>query len=368
MQNLKNKPKNFQRLTNCCAQSGKPGLRFLFYLTLILLLVQVPVQAQSISRVGTTAAPFLKIGVGGRALGMGEAYTTQAEDVTGLFWNPGGLARIEKIQILLNHYDYLAGLYYEFGAIAIPFPQIGTFGFFLSYLGMPEIERTTIQFPDGNGEKVSANSFAAGISFARALTDRFSIGGSAKYIRETIWHSQAAGIAFDIGLLYRTFFKNLKIGMSISNFGSDLQMSGRDMLIQHDIAPNTMFAGNNENINAHLDTDQFPLPILFRVGLSANLAKDFFNLSQYDWIVAVDAFHPNDNREYLNVGTEVLLYDLLALRTGYRQVFLDEREGGLCYGFGLHFHVRQSDLYLDYASVDFGRLDRQNKFSLIFSF
>ena len=368
MQSVKNIPQNIQRVVPASVQRPESGFRPVFYVSFILLLIQLPLQAQSISRVGTTAAPFLKIGVGGRALGMGEAYTTQAEDITGLFWNPGGLATMDKVQVLLNHYDYLAGLYYEFGAIAIPFPQIGTFGFFFSYLGMPEIERTTIQFPDGNGEKVSANSFSAGISYARALTDRFSIGANAKYIRETIWHSQASGMAFDIGLLYRTFFRNIKIGMSISNFGSDLQMSGRDMLIQHDIAPNTIFAGNNENINAHLDTDQFPLPILFRVGLSANLAKDFFSARNYDWILAVDAFHPNDNREYVNIGTEVRLYRLFALRTGYRQLFLDEREGGLCYGFGLHLKVMQADLNLDYASVDFGRLDRQNKFSLIFSF
>jgi len=366
MRIIKNIP--FKWFNQRCFQPQKSGLRLLFYIVLILLMIRLPLQAQSISRVGTTAAPFLKIGVGGRALGMGEAYTTQAEDITGIFWNPAGLASVQKIQVLLNHYDYLAGLYYEFGAIALPIPQIGTFGFFFSYLGMPEIERTTIQFPDGNGEKVSANSFATGLSFARALTDRFSIGANAKYIRETIWHSQASGLAFDIGLLYRTFFKNLKIGMSISNFGSDLQMTGRDMLIQHDIAPNDVFAGNNENINAHLDTDQFPLPILFRVGLSANLSKDFFKTRNYDWIVAVDAFHPNDNREYLNAGTELRLYEMFALRTGYRQLFLDEREGGWSYGFGLHLNVMQSELYLDYANVDFGRLDHQNKFSLIFSF
>lgn len=322
--------------------------------------------AQSISGVGTTAAPFLKIGVGGRALGMGEAYTTQVEDVTALFWNPAGLAQIVKNQILLNHYDYLADLHYEFGGIAIPIHTIGTFGFFFSYLGMPDIERTTVLSPEGNGEKVSANSYAAGLCFARALTDRFSIGGSVKYLRETIWHSQASGMAFDIGVLYRTFFKNLKIGMSITNFGSDMQMRGRDMLAQHDISE--LVAGNNENINAHLDTDEFPLPILFRVGISANLTQDFFNITEHDWILSVDAVHPNDNKEFLNVGSEIKIYDRIALRAGYRQLFLQDHEGGMALGFGLHFNIMNSDMYLDYATVDYGRLDNQNKFSLIFSF
>ncbi len=339
------------------------------YLWIALIIITcsfISVNAQSVSRVGTTAAPFLKIGVGARALAMGEAYSTRAEDVTGLFWNPAGLANISNKQIVFNHFDYIADLSYMFGGVAIPIPSVGTFGFSIAYLGMPDIERTTVQFPDGNGEKVSANSFAAGLSYARGLTDRFSIGGSIKYVKETIWHCHSSAVAFDVGVLYHTRFKNLTIGMSISNFGTDLKMDGRDLLIQHDISEQV--AGNNQNINANLQTDSFPLPILFRVGISSNLAKDFFDTKNYDLVVAVDAVHPNDNREYLNMGSEIKIYDLIALRGGYRQLFLKNREGGLTFGFGFHFNILNSEMALDYANVDFGRLDRTNKFSLIFSF
>lgn len=356
---------NFQRI-----EGMKRPSAFRPVLTAIIFTVWIwtagSLSAQSINRVGTTAAPFLKIGVGARALGMGEACATQTEDVTSMFWNPAGLARTDMKQILLNHYDYIADLYYEYGGVAIPMGNLGTFGAFISYLGMPDIERTTVQFPDGNGEYVSANSFAVGLSYARALTDRFSIGGNVKYIKETIWHSSAGGLALDIGLLYRAFFKNIKIGMSISNFGGDMQMSGRDMQIQHDI--DDTFAGNNQNINAHLDTDVFPLPVLFRVGLSANITEDFVTIPNTSWIVAVDAVHPNDNQEYLNVGTELALYDFFALRSGYRQLFLDENEGGFTFGFGLFLSVSQYRFQLDYANVDYGRLDHTNKFSLILSF
>lgn len=333
---------------------------------LILIFLNQNVSAQVISRVGTTAAPFLKIGIGGRALGMGEAYTTQAEDVTGIFWNPAGLANISKSQAVFSHYDYLADLYFNFAAIAIPIEGFGTIGSFVGFLGMPDIERTTIQFPNGTGEKVSASSFVVGISYARSLTDRFTIGTNAKYIQETIWHSTAQGVAFDIGVFYKSFFNNVKIGMSITNFGSEMQMDGRDMLIQHDI--NNTFAGNNENIGGHLDTDQFPLPVLFRVGISANVAKDFINLTDYDWIIAVDAVHPNDNKEYINTGTEVTVYNTFSMRTGFRQLLLDQSEGGFTFGFGLYLNLFGSDLNIDYANVDYGRLDKQNKFSLIFSF
>jgi hypothetical protein len=143
-------------------------------------------------------------------------------------------------------------------------------------------------------------------------------------------------------------------------------MQGRDMLIQHDI--DETFEGNNENIGGTLDTDSYPLPILFRVGLSANILEDFFKVQEYDWIFAVDAVHPNDNREYLSAGTEVTIQDMIALRAGYRQLLLEDREGGLTLGFGLYVRVAGAEINVDYANVDFGRLDRQNKFSLIFSF
>ncbi len=347
-------------------QRGKSGRLILTAVIVLFLLTQTTaVFAQKLSGVGTSSAAFLKIGVGARALGMGEAMATQATDVTALFWNPAGLASLQRMQILLNHYDYLADMQFEFAGFAIPVQNVGTFGFFFSYLGMPDIERTTVTMPDGTGEMVSAYSFAAGISYARALTDRFSIGGTAKMIRETIWHSHAGGLAADIGIQYRTFFKNLRIGMSISNFGSDLHMDGRDMLVQHDI--DVTSNGNNGNINAQLSTDEFPLPILFRVGISANLAKDFLGLEGHDLIVAVDAIHPNDNKEYLNVGAEYIFRQMVALRAGYRQLMLEDSEGGLTLGMGLRVKMLNTEVIFDYASIDFGVLDKQNKFSLILS-
>ena len=323
-------------------------------------------QAQTVSRVGTTAGSFLKIGVGARSLAMGEASVTQASDVTALDWNPAGLGFIERNQFIFNHYEYIAGLSFDFAGVAFKLPVFGSLGFQFTHLGAPDIERTTIYEQDGTGEMVSASFFSVGITYGRALTDRFSIGGTAKYIRESLWHSHASGVAFDLGILYNTIFKNLKIGMSISNFGTGMRMDGRDLLVQHDIDPT--HEGNNETINAKLVTDEFPLPIFYRVGISANLARDFLGLSGHDFIFAVDAVHPNDNKEYLNVGGEYKFNHFIALRAGYRQLFLEDAEGGLTFGFGLNFKISQFGLKLDYAAVDYGRFDYVNKFSLIFSF
>lgn len=341
----------------------------LFVLTqaILIAVLTLPASAQSLGRVGTTAAPFLKIGVGSRAVSMGEAYSTQAEDPSGMFWNPSGIASVVRMQALYTHYAYIADISYDYGALAVPVEGVGTFGAFVGYMNFGEIERTVVQAPQGTGEKVTASSMVIGFSYARGLTDRFSIGGSAKYIREGIWHSSAQGFAFDVGVLYKAFFKDVRIGMSISNFGSSMQMDGRDMLVQHDIDPTV--AGNNPNLNAHMDTDEFPLPILFRFGLSSNILRDFFEVEEYDWILAVDAVHPNDNKEYMNFGTEVgFLRRLVTARAGYRQVLLSNREGGFTWGLGVQADVADTRLNIDYANIAFGRLGNQNQFTLMIAF
>ena len=333
-------------------------------ITLVLLLTTV--QAADISKVGTTAAPFLKIAVGARALAMGEAYVTLAEDASALFWNPGGISRVSSVQLLLTHYDYIADLTYDYGAMVLPLGRAGVLGAHFAYLGMPDIDRTTVLMPEGTGERVSAASYSAGVSYARALTDRFAIGGTLKMITEQIWHSSAQGVAGDLGLMYTSNFRNLKLGMSISNYGTSMQMEGRDLLVQHDIDESTV--GNNNSINALLSTDGFDLPILFRVGVSMNLTRDLLGLKNHDLILAVDAVHPNDNLEYLNIGTEYRLYQMAAIRMGYRQLGLEDNQGGLTMGFGLNLNLFNAKLAVDYAAVDFGYFDYLNKFSLSVSF
>ncbi len=322
-----------------------------------------PLAGQKVSRAGTSAATFLKVGVGARALAMGEAYTTLSGDVTATYWNPAGLAAVQKNQFLFTHYNYIADIYFDYAAMAIPVSNVGTFGLFITYMGMPDIERTTINEPYGTGEKVSASSFNMGLSFGKFLTDRFSIGGNFKYIQENLWHTSAKSYAFDIGLIYRTHFKNLTLGMAITNFGPGMQLRGRDLLVQHDIDP--VHEGNNGNINADLKTDEFSLPILFRVGASINIFRHVLGLENNDLILAMDAVHPNDNYEYMNFGLEYGFKNMIALRTGYRQSFLKDREGGLTYGLGLNLRVMGIRLMVDYALADFGRLDTLNKFSLI---
>ena len=344
----------------------------LAFILIALMMVATYAQAEEVSKAGTTSAAFLKIGVGSRGISMGESQVATSEGAASLYWNPAGLAGMSSPQVILNHYDYIADMNFDYIGVIIPLGEIGTFGASFTSLSMDDIERTTVLEPEGTRELVSAGMWAAGLSYGRALTDRFRFGGSIKYITESLWHTSANTVAADVGLLYRTLWRDMRLGMSISNFGSGMQLSGQDLLLQVDVDPTS--AGNNESTNANLETDEFPLPILFRVGLASNITRDFLGLNNHDLIVEINAVHPNDDHEYINLGMEYEAFGTVAVRAGYRKMFLggemfpEDSQGGLNLGAGVNLNVSGFNLRLDYARADYGILDFQNKFTLLLTF
>ena len=317
-----------------------------------------------VSKVGTTAAAFLSIGVGARANAMGGAYTSIADDVTALFWNPAGIATMRQSQVALIHSDWIADLSHDFIGIAIPLGNLGTVGFSLNALTMDDIEVTTPDYPEGYGEWASSNDMAIGATYARTLNDRLSIGGTVKYIRSQLWHMTASTMAVDLGITFTDLFDFFKIGAAISNMGGKMRYFGRDTFVYHDIVENE--AGNNEKIDADLQTGSYNIPITFRAGISAVVNRD----SQMPLLFAVEFFEPSDNVRSLNVGCEWAYFDKIFLRGGYSSLFEDDTEKGLTLGGGLKLRVPRSliNIYLDYSYEDFGLFDNTQKFSLCVGF
>ena len=50
--------------------------------------------AGEFSKVGTVGAQFLKIGMGARYVGMGEASVACVNDAYSMYWNPAGLTQL----------------------------------------------------------------------------------------------------------------------------------------------------------------------------------------------------------------------------------------------------------------------------------
>ncbi len=311
-----------------------------------------------VSKVGTTSAAFLEFGVGARAVGMGGAFVAIADDANALYWNPSGIARIPRREVTFVHTEWLADTDFDFAGIVLPLGTLGTLGASITTLNMGEMKVRTVFEPEGTGEMFDASDLALALSFARNLTDRFSIGFSTKYIKQSIWHMTASSVAIDVGTLFTTQFNNMKIGMSISNFGNKMKLEGKDTRVYHDIDP--VKYGNNEKINALLETERWSLPLIFRVGIAMDILRSKYNRLT----IATDALHPNDNYESVNIGIEYAFNNLCFLRFGYKSLFLEDSKQGLTAGAGLNYNLKGvGSLKVDYAYADFGIMHYTQRFS-----
>lgn len=311
------------------------------------------------TKVGSTAAPFLSIGIGPRAVGMGGAFTATANDITALYWNPAGVSRMGGSAAYFSHTKWFADINFNYAAAMLTLGDWGTVGGSVTILDYGETEITTVKEPDGTGAKYGAKDLAMGLHYAMNLTDRFSIGGTVKYVQQSIWNTSASTVAFDLGVLFLSEIYGLRIGATISNFGGDMTMDGKDLYVLYDIDPGIF--GNNDQILAKLKTDPYPLPLTFKVGA----AMDVINSSDLKFTLGVDALHPSDNSESINVGGEIVYKNLIALRGGYKSLFLDNAEEGLTLGVGLNYDIAPNlGLSVDYAYQDFGLLKNTQFFSL----
>ena len=324
----------------------------------LLILSSYLFSQENISKVGTTSAQFLKIGVDARATGMDDAFVAVDGDMSNIYWNPSGLASIKNPGGLFTNSDWLAGIKIYFGSTLFTTP-IGNIGLYVQSLSVPEDDVRTVSHPEGTGEKFSSSNLALGMSFAKTVSDQFSFGITGKYIQELIWTMQSNSIALDIGGLYQTDIKNLNVGFSISNFGTSGHMFGRANIGYVDIDPLT--DGNNELIRARLDGEFWELPLAMRVGISYKpIDKKMLSI-----LLAVDAVHPNDNYEFVNIGTELSLSNLVLFRAGYRGIGLKNREGGLAIGVGIKLTLAGSNrLLIDYSYVDYGVLNMVNRLTI----
>ncbi len=321
------------------------------FLTIPLLSQTVSEGAESVYRVGTTAAQFLKIAAGARPVGMGGAYSALATDILAVYWNPAGLSRVVgRGEAVFNHAEWLAETDYDFAAFSVNLGAVGSVGFQVIAFRTPEQPVRTIDNPEGTGQLWNANMIALGITYARNLTDRFSIGFTGKYVQETIFNVTARGAAFDLGILYYTPFKNVILGASIANFGTQMRLDGRDLFFNEDPLPED---GSVDAVPAKYRTESFDMPLSMRFGIAWQpIRNDNIQIT-----AAVDGTQPNDNSEHINSGLEIGFQNVVFLRLGYKALFLENSEQGLTFGVGLYYNMVGTNLKFDFGWADYGRLN-----------
>lgn len=326
---------------------------------LLAALLSTSALAGEFSKTGTAGAQFLKIGVGARYNGLGEACVATADDIYAMYWNPAGLTYIPGNEIAFTYVNYVADVSLNYVAFARNVNEIGVFGVSATVLSMSDQEITTIEEPDGTGLNYSVSSYALQFSYARQLTVQFSFGGSFKYINERIYHEDARGFAFDFGTLLYTGYKSLRLGMNISNMGPDMKFTGPDLDVSYDPDEGNP---NQDPYASNLNVDPYHLPLIFRVGM----AYDFEFSNDSKLVMSLEVKHPNDNEQQGSVGAEYNFQNKYFLRAGYKLNY-DEENVGLGGGFRTSLS-ESTGLILDYAWVDYGRFDSVHRFSASITF
>lgn len=181
------------------------------------------------NRLGTGGAPELLIPVGGRDLAMGGASIATTSGIDALFWNPAGIARSPYgANLLFSHMSYIADIGVEYGAGSVSFEGLGTIGISVKSISVGDIAVTTEQNPDGTGQTYSPQFFVAGLTYARRLSDRISVGVTGNFVAERLAQVNANGVAFNVGIAYENLgsLNGLSLGVVVKNIGPSMTFSG----------------------------------------------------------------------------------------------------------------------------------------------
>jgi len=322
-------------------------LKKILYILLFILLVSeskaqlLPILGEQ--RVGISTAQFLKIGVGGRASALADAFIAISDDASALFWNPAGLVQFKDNQVLFSHNAWVVDINHDFLGAVYHLDEVNTFGVSLTSLSMDDMPVTTEFAPFGTGEYFGFSDIAIGVSYARKMTDQFSFGGTIKYIEESLDKLKMRGVMIDLGTYYKTGLGSTRFAVTVSNFGAELAPDGEVVLV-----------GSRKKSN----WQSFAPPTIFRIGF----ALEPYQNDEHRVTTSIQLNHPNDNSENLVLGAEYAWKELFIIRGGYK---FNVDEQNYSFGAGLHVPISFTEITIDYAFANFSRLGSAHRFSII---
>ncbi|OQA91070.1 MAG: hypothetical protein BWY26_01207 [Elusimicrobia bacterium ADurb.Bin231] len=267
---------------------------------------------------GHTSADFLGVGVGARAVSLGEAYCAVSDNTDAVYWNPGGLTQVKGSAVSFTHLQYISGIRYGNISFAAPY-QKGNIGVEINTLYTEDTRRGA----DGNKIDDFMNyNTAVTVAYAFEMADKMSVGIGLKGIYLKFDDDTSGGAAVDAGVLYKAN-KSIKFGLAIQNIGT--KISG-----------------------AELDTN-------LRCGVSYKIMNN--------WFAACDVNVSVEGSESIGLGSEYAIKGIVPVRVGYKYRSGGNDLGGpdgLCAGLGVNI----KSYSLDYAFVPFGEFDTTHRVSL----
>jgi hypothetical protein len=322
--------------------------RTIVLVALAALLMGVGTSFATVNKVGSSGALFLKIGIDSRGVAMGEAYSANVMGIPSVFSNPAGLATLAGKGVFVSDAEWLADVRLIGGAYGFKYKELGTFAFSIltaDYGDMPLVSEHSSDVASGT---FSARDIAIGFTFAKQWTHMLYVGGTAKYIDQTIADFTSRGIAFDFGTIYYTGLGTLRLAMATTNFGPDMTYDGsytdKYYIGMSHIEEERLYGSND-------------LPLNFRLGVAYD-----FELGQNSFVtLALDATHPTDYSERVHLGGEYGWSNTLFFRMGYTT---NAEEMGLSGGAGVLLDTSFGDTAVDYAYTEFGVFQGVHRISL----
>jgi hypothetical protein len=325
-------------------------IKFMTTVILLLVFVATPVAAQEMKKIAQAGLQFLKIDPVARSASMGGAMTVVDFSSSAMFFNPAGIARMEKqFDISFNTNQWIADIQYNSVGAAYTFEGIGTFGvhgIFSDYGDIPGAQLADNDLGYEVIDNIDVNSYAVGISYGVNLSSNFAIGASARYVSQNLGSSvmndgstkknEVSGMTFDFGTVFYPGWESFRFGISVKNFGDELTY----------------------------ERESFETPLTFTIGVAMNVL-DLTSMEDQTLLVTFDAVHPRDYSERIKMGLEYLLFNMFAFRVGY---ITNHDVMGASAGLGFFYDLSGIGLRIDYAYSDTEYFDSVQRISAGFSF
>lgn len=282
---------------------------------------------------------FLSIGGSARASGMANILDFAKNDLGSVFYNPAGLASVEKRSFYFNYTKWIADMSVANMAVSWNFDNYGVFALHGQIMDYGDFKGTTIAqtslgYRDIDVGTVSA--MALGLGYGIQLTEQFYIGGNVKWISQNLGmndtyisdaiettgkKNDVSDIAFDFGTMYDTEIKSIMLTMSIRNYSSQQLY----------------------------ENEEFVIPQTFKIGIAADLIEIISTPNKdHKVFLALEGVDQRDRTQFLNTGVEYTLLNMVVLRAGYATNRTQDDMSPLSFGAGF---ILDSSSFL--GKVDF---------------
>jgi len=326
--------------------------------TLLVLGMSSSAWAQvGLKKIAQSTMNFQLVSISPAASALGEAYSAIGKGAESIFYNPAGIVETDTpFEMRIFSTQWIADINYLAGALTWKSSNYGSIG--LSFLtvdygtlkGTSLISASEISlYPHGYKETgdFSAGANSIGLSYGKAVSHQFLVGGNVRLINQNLGQSNLADgvkendiskLAFDAGVKYYTIERNFWFGMSIRNFSSNIK---REVLSEQ-------------------------LPLQFTLGIAMNVFDLVVPaLSQnHGLLLALDFQHPNNYTERTSLGLEYSLRDMFLLRGGY---YSNHDLASWSIGFGVNSNLAGRPVIFDYSYSNMEVFDGVNRFSISFS-